>query len=193
MSVLFDIIFIILHLWGDNLKNSRLIAYSGVATALSVVMLFLGSLIWVLGYTMPLIASLIMIILLDSISQKCALLTYVATSAVSFILLSDKECLLLYVLFFGYYPLIRDKINEIKPKFLSILLKYITFNASMILTQVLCVYVFGIPFDDMFGKWGIILFIVCLNLVFTVFDKLYGLLLKLYRIKLKKKVEKYLK
>lgn len=142
---------------------------------------------------MPLIASLIMIILLDSISQKCALLTYVATSAVSFILLSDKECLLLYVLFFGYYPLIRDKINDIKPKFLSIFLKYITFNTSMILTQVLCVYVFGIPFDDMLGKWGIVLFIVCLNLVFAVFDKLYGLLLKLYRIKLKKKVEKYLK
>ena len=175
------------------MKNSKVIAYSGVATALSVVMLFLGSLIWVLAYTMPLIASLIMIVLIDSVSRKSALLTYVATSAVSFILLSDKECLLLYVLFFGYYPLIRDKINNIKPKFLSILLKYLTFNISMILTQILCVYVFGIPFDDMFGKWGIVFFILCLNLVFAVFDKLYDLLLKLYRIKIKKKVEKYLK
>ena len=175
------------------MKNSKIIAYSGVATALSVVMLFLGSLIWVLAYTMPLIASLIMIILLDSISQKSAILTFVSTSVISFILLSDKECLLLYVLFFGYYPLIRDKINDIKPKFLSVLLKYLTFNASMILTQILCVYVFGIPFDDMLGMWGIVIFIICLNLVFAVYDKLYDLLLKLYRIKLKKKVEKYIK
>lgn len=175
------------------MKNSKIIAYSGVATALSVVMLFLGSLIWVLAYTMPLIASLIMIILLDSISQKSAILTFVSTSVISFILLSDKECLLLYVLFFGYYPLIRDKINDIKPKFLSVLLKYLTFNASMILTQILCVYVFGIPFDYMLGKWGIVIFIICLNLVFAVYDKLYDLLLKLYRIKLKKKVEKYIK
>lgn len=175
------------------MKNSKIIAYSGVATALSVVMLFLGSLIWVFAYTMPLIASLIMIILLDSISQKSAILTFVSTSVISFILLSDKECLLLYVLFFGYYPLIRDKINDIKPKFLSVLLKYLTFNASMILTQILCVYVFGIPFDDMPGKWGIVIFIICLNLVFAVYDKLYDLLLKLYRIKLKKKVEKYIK
>ena len=164
------------------MKNSKIIAYSGVATALSVVMLFLGSLIWVLAYTMPLIASLIMIILLDSISQKSAILTFVSTSVISFILLSDKECLLLYVLFFGYYPLIRDKINDIKPKFLSVLLKYLTFNASMILTQILCVYVFGIPFDDMLVKWGIVIFIICLNLVFAVYDKLYDLLLKLYRI-----------
>lgn len=95
--------------------------------------------------------------------------------------------------FFGYYPLIRDKINDIKPKFLSYLLKFITFNAAMVLTQVLCVYVFGIPFDDMLGKWGIVVFVLCLNLVFVVFDKLYTLLLKLYRIKLKKKVEKYIK
>lgn len=175
------------------MKNSKVIAYSGVATALSVVMLFLGSIFWVLGYTMPLVASLVMIILLDSISQKSALLTFISTSIISFILLNDKECVLLYVLFFGYYPLIRDKINDIKPKFLSYLLKFITFNAAMVLTQVLCVYVFGIPFDDMLGKWGIVVFVLCLNLVFVVFDKLYTLLLKLYRIKLKKKVEKYIK
>lgn len=175
------------------MKNSKVIAYSGVATALSVVMLFLGSIFWVLGYTMPLVASLVMIILLDSISQKSALLTFVSTSIISFILLNDKECVLLYVLFFGYYPLIRDKINDIKPKFLSYLLKFITFNAAMVLTQVLCVYVFGIPFDDMLGKWGIVVFVLCLNLVFVVFDKLYTLLLRLYRIKLKKKVEKYIK
>lgn len=175
------------------MKNSKVIAYSGVATALSVVMLFLGSIFWVLGYTMPLVASLVMIILLDSISQKSALLTFISTSIISFILLNDKECVLLYILFFGYYPLIKDKINDIKPKFLSYLLKFITFNAAMVLTQVLCVYVFGIPFDDMLGKWGIVLFVLCLNLVFVVFDKLYTLLLKLYRIKLKKKVEKYIK
>lgn len=175
------------------MKNSKVIAYSGVATALSVVMLFLGSIFWVLGYTMPLVASLVMIILLDSISQKSALLTFVSTSVISFILLNDKECVLLYVLFFGYYPLIRDKINEIKPKFLSYLLKFVSFNAAMVLTQILCVYVFGIPFDDMLGKWGIVVFALCLNLVFVVFDKLYTLLLRLYRIKLKKKVEKYIK
>ncbi|WP_296968369.1 hypothetical protein [uncultured Eubacterium sp.] len=175
------------------MKNSKVIAYSGVATALSVVMLFLGSIFWVLGYTMPLVASLVMIILLDSVSQKSALLTFISTSIISFILLNDKECVLLYILFFGYYPLIRDKINDIKPKFLSYLLKFITFNAAMVLTQVLCVYVFGIPFDDMLGKWGIVVFVLCLNLVFAVFDKLYTLLLKLYRIKLKKKVEKYIK
>ena len=175
------------------MKNSKIIAYSGVATALSVVMLFLGSIFWVLGYTMPLVASLVMIILLDSISQKSALLTFISTSIISFILLNDKECVLLYVLFFGYYPLIRDKINDIKPKFLSYLLKFITFNAAMVLTQILCVYVFGIPFDDMLGKWGIVLFVLCLNLVFVVFDKLYTLLLRLYKIKLKKKVEKYIK
>lgn len=175
------------------MKNSKVIAYSGVATALSVVMLFLGSIFWVLGYTMPLVASLVMIILLDSISQKSALLTFISTSIISFILLNDKECVLLYILFFGYYPLIRDKINDIKPKFLSYLLKFVTFNAAMVLTQVLCVYVFGIPFDDMLGKWGIVVFVLCLNLVFVVFDKLYTLLLRLYRIKLKKKVEKYIK
>lgn len=175
------------------MKNSKVIAYSGVATALSVVMLFLGSIFWVLGYTMPLVASLVMIILLDSISQKSALLTFVSTSVISFILLNDKECVLLYVLFFGYYPLIRDKINDIKPKFLSYLIKFVSFNAAMVLTQILCVYVFGIPFDDMLGKWGIVVFVLCLNLVFVVFDKLYTLLLRLYRIKLKKKVEKYIK
>lgn len=190
---MFGVIWYLQRNSGDCMKKSREIAYSGVVSALSVVMLFLGSVVWVLGYTMPLFASIIMIILLDSVSTKSALLCYISTSALSLLLLNDKECALIYALFFGFYPIVRDRINSVKPKILMIAVKYLYFNTAMIAAQLLCYYVFAIPFDDVLGKWGIVILIACLNLVFFIYDRLYTLLLRLYKLKLKKRIEKFIK
>lgn len=175
------------------MKNPRIIAFAGIISALSVLLLFLGSVIWVLGYIMPIVVSILMIVLVKSVSKKSAILTYVSTSVLSIILLSEKETALLYILFFGYYPIIKNKLDAISSKVIKLIVKLVIYNISVAITQVLCIYVFGIPFDAMFGKWGILLYVFLMNFIFVFYDRLYDAMTKLYIYKLKNRIEKYIK
>ena len=88
-----------------------------------------------------------MIIICDIADRKSALTCYIAVSIISLLIMPDKECALTYVFFFGFYPIIRDFIEKIKPKPLSYSVKLVIYNAGIIISQLLCFYVFAIPFE----------------------------------------------
>ena len=161
--------------------------------ALSIVFMFLGSVVGVFTYVAPLLCSLIMLVICDALGKKNAFITYLAVSIISVVFLPDKECALTYAFFFGYYVIIRDNIEKIKPKILSVLIKYIIYNAGIITSQLLLIYAFGVPLDNPWGKWGIVLLIALANLVFLIYEFMLKRMILLYSVKYKKKVEKLLK
>ncbi len=175
------------------MKKTRLVAYSGIMTALSVVLLFLGSISVSLGYAVPIFTGLLMIFLIESVSVNSAVITYFAVSLLSLLLLNNKETALFYVLFFGYYPILRIYIQKIKLKSVRIILKLILFNVSMTAVQLILVYILNIPFDNIFGKLGIILFALALNFIFVLYDITYDKLLIIYDRKFRRKIERFFK
>ncbi len=174
------------------MKKSVKTAMAGIISALSVVLLFLGGTIWILAYIMPMLTGMLSIILIKSLNKKTALIVYICVSILSIILLPDKECALTYIFFFGYYPIIKESISKIKNKFISIMLRFLIFNAAIISSQLICVYVFLIPFDDFLGKWGIIILIFAANIVFALYEKLLDVVFLLYERKYSKRVNKFL-
>lgn len=176
------------------MKNSTRLAVCGIVTALSVVLLFLGGITFILAYTMPMLVGLFMIMLKRTFGASSAWITYAAVSALSFMLVADKECMLMYILFFGYYPIIQDSINKIKIKPAGVFVKLLIFNIMVFAVQLILVYVFGIPFlEEGEGKWLIILFAALMNLVFVFYDRILTSLAALYKIKIEKKIKKYFK
>lgn len=175
------------------MKNAKASAFAGVISALSVVLLFLGAVSVSLSYVLPIATGLLMILLLESVSVKSAVLTYFSTSFLAFILLGGKESVLFYIMFFGYYPILRIKLSKIKPKLIRLLIKLVIFNIAMAGIQLILIYVFGIPFDNMFGKIGIALFFVALNVIFILYDYTFDLLVLIYNSKLKSKISKIIK
>ena len=93
-----------------------------------------------------------------------------------------------YVFFFGYYPILRLSLSKIKIKFLRLILKLLIFNVAMAGVQLVLIYVFGIPFDNMFGKMGIALFFAALNLIVILYDFTFDMLVTIYDKKLKRKI-----
>ena len=169
------------------MRTAKTAAFAGVLTAMSVVLLFVGVIVSPLSYVLPIATGLLMILLIESVSVKSALLTYFSTSFLSFILFGGKETVLFYVFFFGYYPILRLSLSKIKIKFLRLILKLI-FNVAMAGVQLVLIYVLGIPFDNMFGKMGIALFFVALNLIFILYDFTFDMLVTIYDKKLKRKI-----
>lgn len=175
------------------MKKSKQMAVCGVIAALSVVLLFLGSVVWVFAYCAPILTGLLMIILLQCMDVKSSLIVYVAVSMITLIFMPDKECPLTYIFFFGYYSILKPKLEKIKLKFLSIVLKLVIFNIGIIASQLILIYAFGIPFDNVFGKWGVIVLILLANVVFFVYDKLLNVLIVLFNKKYKNKIMKFIK
>lgn len=163
-------------------------------TALSLVLLFLGGITFVLAYAMPMLVGLTMIMLKTTFGTKSAWITYAATSLLSFMLVTDKECMLMYVVFFGYYPIVRCGIERIKAKPAGMLIKLLLFNAALTACQLLLVYAFGIPFfEEGEGRYLIIVFALLMNCLFVIYDNMIGAVTKLYKLKIEKRIKRIFK
>lgn len=123
------------------------------------------------------------------------MITYTATSLLSFILVPDRECMLMYVLFFGYYPILYPYIEKIKKfKILKWILKLLLFNFMVMLVQLAMIYLFGIPFlEEGEGIFIIVIFAVLMNILFVIYDFVIKNTFLLYEKKLEKRIKKYFK
>ncbi len=176
------------------MKKATTLAVCSIVTALSVVLMFFGGITFILAYIMPMLTGMLMIMLKRTFGTASAWITYFATSLLSFILVADKECMLMYVMLFGFYPIIQSGFDKIKISFIKIIVKLVIFNFLLTLIQVILVYIFGIPFlEEGEGKWLIILFVILMNMLFFIYDKLLTALTKLYQIKLENRIKKYFK
>lgn len=176
------------------MKKTLKTALCGVSSALSVLLLFLGGVSFVFAYIMPMVTGLLMIVLKRACGTSWAIITFVSVSLLSFMLVADRECVLMYILFFGYYPILHPALEKITLKPIRWLAKLAIFNAMMTIIQLLLVYVFGIPFlDDGMGKIFILIFALLMNIMYIVYDMLIYKLTLLYRLKLEKRIKKYFK
>ena len=116
-------------------------------------------------------AGLLMIILVEEVSVGWAWLTYLAVSLLSLMVTFDKEAALMFILFFGYYPMLRLNLEKIKAKPLKTVCKFAVFNLFLAADYLMTVYVLGLPtFDDTGPVMFVILF-VSFNLVFFFYDR----------------------
>lgn len=175
------------------MKRSKLIAFSGILSALSVVIIFLGTVISVFAYVAPILSGLVLILAINNIDKKSALLIYAVVSVITVILMPDKECSLTYIFFFGYYPIIKPRLQGIKSTVLRVLLKLIIFNFGIVESQLICFYIFGIPFDDIFGKWGIAILLILANVILLVYDRLLDLINVIYMKKYYNRIKNILR
>ena len=174
------------------MKRSKQVAVAGMFAALQIVLMFLGSVIWVFCYCAPMLCGLIMIIIKESVGKKYCFIVYAVCSIIGILFLPDKECVLTYIFFFGYYNVIREKFEKL-PNVAAVILKFLLYNVTIAASQAILVYVFGIPFESDFGKWSIPVLILGFNLVFVLYEMLFTRLVYLYHKRYKSRVDRLLK
>ena len=132
-----------------------------------------------------------MIILRKTFGASAALITYTATSILSIMLVPDRECMLMYVFFFGYYPIVYPYIEKIKFKWIA---KLLLFNSMIALVQLAMIYIFGVPFlEEGEGIFIIIIFAVLMNILLVIYDFVLKNTVLVYERKLEKRIKKYFK
>ncbi|MBO5897290.1 MAG: hypothetical protein J6Q83_08315 [Clostridia bacterium] len=175
------------------MKKAKYTALCGMAAALTVVLMAATTILPVLMYVLPIITGIIVLLTSLVAGKKYAFGVYAASSILLIVLITDKESALTYILFFGYYPLIRDALDRL-PKVLSWALKLVLFNICAVLIGVISVYVFGISGEEYseFGRWTVPVLLAMSNLVFLLYDtalKKNGILLELLADKINKTIK----
>lgn len=155
-------------------RKSTQVAIGGVAAALCLIMMFMTGLIPFATYALPALAGVVLIAVVAEMGWRTALVVYVAVSLLSLGIVPDREAALMFIFFFGYYPVVKGLIERLPLKPVQLLVKYLMFNASMVLAYLVVIHVLGIPdilesFGD-FGKWSALVILLMGNVVFAVYD-----------------------
>ena len=177
------------------MSKSGKIALGGLLTALGVVLMFLTGLIPIGTYALPAIAGVLLIVAVIEIGAKWAWMIYAAVAVLSLLLAADKEAALLFVLFFGYYPVLKSFLERISNKVLSWISKFAVFNVAVVACFFLAVNFLQLP-EDSFTVFGIYLpwvFLILGNAVFLIYDIALSGLVATYVEKLHHRVTKTLK
>lgn len=113
--------------------NTRVLTLCALLSALSVVLLYFGSLVEVLDLSMAVLASLAVVVLVIERGGAYPWLIYAVTSMLSLLLLPNKFGAVVYAFFMGFYPIVKEKIEKLPLRALRLALKLATFNAAAIL------------------------------------------------------------
>lgn len=176
------------------MKQSSKTAVCGMVAALSVVIMML-TVIPVMTYSAPAFAGILLMVIVIEINKKWAFGVYVAVGILSLLLAADKEAAVMYVAFFGYYPIIKAILESKLPKILEWVSKFLIFNVTMVASYFVLIRVFGLSMDDMneLGKYGPLILLAMGNVVFVVFDIAITRLATLYIYKWQKPFRKLFK
>lgn len=169
-------------------KKSKVIALSGLLTALIVVLFFISSIIDVLDYTVSALCGIIVTFVFVEFGRKSAFSIYLVSSILTLLLVPNKFSPLLFVLFCGWYPFLKVVLERMKNP-ISIILKLLSFNA--VLTVILVLAKFFFLVED-FSTVLVISVIATANLSFVLYDVLLTRLIFLYVHKYRKRF-KFLK
>ena len=171
------------------------IAYCGIMTAFSVIIM-LAALIPSMTYVLPAFSGLCIWTISEQISRKWGLLSYAASAALCFVLIPEIEADLFYAFFFGYYPLIKELVEKIRPKILAFLAKLGIFNVTVVIAFWILSHIMNLDQIleglESFGDAAVYVLWGTANVAFLIYDFALGHLFYAFRKWLKPKFNKKL-
>ncbi len=179
----------------SGIRNSSKTALGGIIAALSVTTMFLTAVFTTLSYALPAAAGILLVVVVIDVDKKWAFGVYAATALLALLVLPNKEAAVMYVFFFGHYPIVKAVLEKRLRGVLLWVVKFVIFNVSVVLAYVIILYVFQLPFEDMekYGKWAVWILLAMGNVVFVLYDIALSRLVTLYMLKWRKSFRKLFK
>lgn len=172
-----------------NSKNtnnkSKKVAYGGITIVLSCICLYLSCIIPTNKIILFSLSTVFISIMVIEFGIFSAFSTYISSSLLAFIIIPNKLIIIPYVLFFGYYGIVKHYIERLSNIVLEWLVKISLFNVMVILVYFIIDKLMGVSLD----KTYIFIKITLLQLIFIIYDYVYSALINYYIKKVMKKSE----
>ena len=158
-------------------KKTRSLTLSALFAALIVISLYIAS-IWPSGQLgIVAFSSIFIAAAVVEGGLGSSLYVYVVSSALCMLLTPDKTAPLLFILFFGYYPIVKCLIERLRRKVYQWILKLLVFNAAL---TVIWIFLRGLLFSFAGSLPGAAFIFVGGNIIFALFDYGFSKVIWLY-------------
>ncbi|MBR3705253.1 MAG: hypothetical protein IKM11_07195 [Oscillospiraceae bacterium] len=164
-------------------KVSRRLAICSVTAALGVVLMLLGAVLGLGTYMAPMFVGWCLIPIGKEYGVKYQTMLWIVISLLSALFVANIEQNLMFIFLFGWYPIVRPKIQRLSRIF-RFIVKLLLFNAVVISVEA-AIITFFIP--EAMEVWMAIVLIVLGNATFFFYDfafPVFELLADLYLKKL---------
>ena len=130
------------------MKQTSKTALGGILAALSLVLMFLFAIFPSATIAAPAVASVLLIFAVLEMGKGWAFGIYVAVSVLALLIVPSKEAAILYVVFFGYYPILKAIIEKgLRNRVVEWILKILLFVVVMTGSYYLMIRFMGIEFE----------------------------------------------
>ncbi len=140
----------------------------------------LTSLFPYLTYAIPAIAGLFIMITVVEAGAKWGVASYIVSALLVLLLPGDIEAKMLYIAFFGYYPIVKALLESKCNRVLEYIVKFAVFNIAIVISYAFVASFIGVDMSDMneFGKYTAYILLIAANIVFPIYDiavtRIYG-------------------
>mgnify|MGYP001309152863 CR=1 FL=1 len=170
-------------------RKTLVVTLTGLLTALSVSALYLSSAFPNVKLSMAAIASLFAASALAEAGISAAAFVFAGSAVLSYLLLPSKDGALLYIVFFGYYPIVKSLAERLKNKALGWAVKLLVMNAAL---TVLRLFLRNLLAPGVQALPPVLVYLI-VNAAFCVYDVGLTQLLILYAQRVSKYIRKNLR
>lgn len=177
------------------MKQSSRCAIGGIAASLSLVLMISVAVVPFLTYALPAVAGALIMFIVIEINKKWAFGVYSAVAILGMILCAEKEVAVMYLVFFGYYPILKTLLESKLPRFISWIIKILSFALTMAGSYYLMIKFMGVTIDET-EEWGVMAYPILLGtgtFAFILYDIALSKTALLYKLKWQKHFKRYFK
>ena len=172
-----------------NKNDTKRLAVCAMLAALGVVLLYLGAVLQVLDISMAVVASLTCVIAVIEYGKGAPWAIYGVTSILALILLPIKAPAIYYALFFGFYPILKEKFEK-QRKLICWVLKEIVFNVCLVALGFITVFFATAGENELFSSYPLLAaFVALAEVVFVVYDIALTRLISFYIISIRNRLK----
>lgn len=177
-----------------SMKSSVKIAFCGMIAALSVALMFLTGIFPMATVALPALAGCLLIPVVAELGKAWGMGVYAVCGVLSFLLAPDREAVLIYLLFFGYYPALFPVLSRLKNRVLRWAAKLAAFNLALAVEALLVFYVLQMPLEEIgfLGGATPVVLVLLANVMFVLYDRVLERVIALYLQRLHGRVRKLL-
>ncbi len=165
-------------------NQSANIAIGGIVSALALVLMFFTGVFPFATYALPALAGLLLTVIVVDFGRRWAWSVYAVIAILSLFVTPDREAAVMFVMFFGYYPILKSVFEQIPSRVTEYVLKFVVFNVAVVTAYLLLIYVLRMPdilteFGEL-GKYGVWITLGLGNVTFLIYDIALTRLIMLY-------------
>ncbi len=177
------------------MKQSSKCAIGGIVAALSLVLMISVAVIPFMTYALPAVAGALMVFVVTEINKKWAVGVYACVAILGIFLVPDKEVAVMYLAFFGYYPILKAVIEAKLSAAVGWVLKILSFLVTIVIAYFLMIKLMGLTIDEMdtFGVMAIPLLLGMGTFAFIFYDIALSKLVLIYSLRWRKYFKRYFK